>query len=429
MVRDAQGLRVTTDSPLAVQFIDQFIDQALGYGKNALSSIQQALQADPTCVLAHAYAAAHLLSQETATAAQQAQVHLRAMKLGMERVTERERWYAQGITAWATGNISQAIALQEAITDQYPQDLMAVQQGQYHYFYQGQFPALLHIAEKVLPANPANHYLEGMVAFGWEQCGDYAKAEAIARRAVVRNRQDAWAHHAIAHVLHQRGRFQEGIAWMESHTDTWEQCNSMLYTHNWWHIALYYLALGEMQTVLRLYDRHIWGRANHSSPKDQVGAIATLIRLELQGVDVGDRWLALLPCLRPRLHEHALAFQDLHYIYALARTGQMAWVSEMFRSLHQHSKKLPPAQQPTWTEIVIPAAKGLVTYALGDYLTAASILNAVLPRLFTIGGSRTQHELFTQIAQRAFTKVEHVSTFTGMSSRAERTGVSHLLAA
>ncbi len=39
---------------------------------------------------------------------------------------------------------------------------------------------------------------------------------------------------------------------MEADADTWENCNSMLYTHNWWHIALYYLERGEQAKVLQL---------------------------------------------------------------------------------------------------------------------------------------------------------------------------------
>src|SRR3712207_7773522 len=60
-------------------------------------------------------------------------------------------------------------------------------------------------------------------------------------RSLEINRHDPWAQHAVAHVLETQGRIDEGIAWMSSFTDTWDKCNSMLYTHNWWHIALYYL--------------------------------------------------------------------------------------------------------------------------------------------------------------------------------------------
>ena len=42
--------------------------------------------------------------------------------------------------------------------------------------------------------------LKGMLAFGLEECGEYAKAEAAGQEALRLNRQDAWATHALAHV-------------------------------------------------------------------------------------------------------------------------------------------------------------------------------------------------------------------------------------
>jgi hypothetical protein len=93
------------------------------------------------------------------------------------------------------------------------------------------------------------------------------------------NRNDPWAHHAVAHVMEMQGRLDEGIAWMESLCDTWENCNSMLFTHNWWHIALYYLEKEDIAKVLTLYDNYVWGRAEKDSAKDQVGAISFITSL------------------------------------------------------------------------------------------------------------------------------------------------------
>ncbi len=69
--------------------------------------------------------------------------------------------------------------------------------------------------------------------------------------------------------------------------------------------CLYYLEKEEIQKVLAHYDTYIWGRAEKESSKDQVGAISLLLRLELRGVDVGDRWEGLAAYLTPRIHEHA----------------------------------------------------------------------------------------------------------------------------
>ncbi|WP_017316901.1 tetratricopeptide repeat protein [Mastigocladopsis repens] len=401
MLKDSQGLEVTTDSKETIAAIDRFITQALSYGKDAEACILRGIAADPTCALIHAYAAAHYLCQENATAWQQATPHLQAAQQHLPNVTKREQLYIQAISAWATGAIDRrmlrrsrpkggmlskggaqgALALHEAIAQEFPQDLISVQQGQYHYFYLGDKERLLKIAQKVLRANQENHYLYGMVAFGLEQCHQLMEAEAMARMATTMNRHDPWAHHAIAHVMETQGRVDEGIAWMESHADTWENCNSMLYTHNWWHVALYYLERGDAEKVLTLYDTHVWGRAQKESPKDQVGAIALLLRLELRGVDVGERWQVLSAYLFPRLHEHALPFQDLHYVYALAKAGRSEWLTQMQLSMQKHAATVNPYLRRNWSVVAIPAARGMVAHAKGDWSTAIAELKPILPLL------------------------------------------------
>ncbi|MBW4455694.1 MAG: tetratricopeptide repeat protein [Nostoc indistinguendum CM1-VF10] len=416
MLKDAQGLVVTTDSAQAIIAINRFIDQALCYGQNAETAILQAIEADPTCVLAHAYAAAYYLTQENSKAWQQVQPYLQVIQQNLAKITYREKLYVQAILAWANQEIDRAIAFHEQITNKFPRDLISVQQGQYHYFYTGKKEKLLKIAQKVLPSNPQQHYLYGMVAFGLEQCHQLEAAEKMAREAIALNRYDPWAHHALAHVMETQGRVNEGIAWMESFADTWKNCNSMLYTHNWWHIALYYLEQNNYRKVLKLYDNHIWERANKQSPKDQVGAISLLLRLELRGVNVGKRWQSIIPYLYSRIDEHALPFQDLHYVYALAKAGHTDWVNEMLQSMHYHALSINPFLQKSWLEVAIPAARGMVAHAKGDFNTAVTELKLVLPRLYEIGGSHAQRVLFEEIYHDAVLWTQKQSWVYGITA-------------
>lgn len=405
MLKDSQELEVTTNSSTAIAAINRFALASLSYGKDALV-ILKGIEADPACVMANAHAAAYYLSLESAAAQSQALPYLKAAKKYISAANEREKLYVSAIEAWATGAITQAIAYHEEIAQKFPRDIASVQRGQYHYFYLGNKHGLLQIAEKVLPASPENHYLHGMIAFGLEQCHRLQEAEEVGRRATEMNRQDPWAHHAVAHVMETQGRLDEGIAWMSSLSDTWENCNSLLYTHNWWHIALYYLEKEEIQQVLALYDTHIWGRAWKQSSKDQVGAISLLLRLELRGVDVGDRWQNLISYLGARIHEHALPFQDLHYVYALARAGKIELVNEMLLSMQAYSKQALPYMQRIWTEVAVPAAWGMAAHANRDWERAIAQLRPILSRLHEIGGSHAQRDLFEQVYLDAWLRAE-----------------------
>ena len=413
MLQDTQGLDVTTDSPETIAAINRYIDQALAYGNDTLA-ILKGIEADPTCAIANAHVAALYLSHECAESRGKAAPYLKVAKKYKANATEREQLFISAVEAWATGAIDQSIAYTEAIAQKYPRDLIAVQLGQYHYFYQGNKHGLLQIAEKVLPANCENHYLHGMIAFGLEQCHRFTEAEVMGRLATQMNRNDPWAHHAVAHVMETQGRLEEGIAWMESLSDTWENCNSMLYTHNWWHIALYYLEKLDFQKVLELYDTHVWGRAWKESPKDQIGAIQVLLRLELRRIDVGNslrdsfasRWEKLTPYLTARIHEHALPFQDLHYIYALAKAGKTELVNEMLLSMQEYSKTANPSIQRTWTQVVLPAARGMVAYVSGDWERASAELGSTLSCLYMLGGSDAQRDLFEQVYLDAWLRAE-----------------------
>lgn len=302
----------------------------------------------------------------------QALPYLQAAKKYADIATEREQLYVCAIDAWATGAIKSAIAYHEEITEKFPHDLISVQRGQYHYFYLGNKDGLLHIAQKVLPASPENHYLQGMVAFGLEQCHQLEEAETVGRRALEISRYDPWAQHAVAHVMESLGRIDEGIAWMSSFTDTWENCNSMLYTHNWWHIALYYLEKADGTQVLELYDR----------------------------------WNLLAPYLTARIHEHALPFQDLHYIYALARAGRVELVNEMLFSMQAYTRKASPHQLKTWREVALPASRGMAAHARGDWENAIALFSPILSRLDEIGGSHAQRDLFEQVYLDAWLRAE-----------------------
>src|SRR5207244_11740667 len=132
-------------------------------------------------------------------------------------------------------------------------------------------------------------FLHGMLAFGHEQCHQLRGAESSARRAIAMRRKEPWAHHALTHVMLTEDRIAEGREFMEGVSDTWTGLNSFMVTHNRWHQALFALAQHDHGEVLRLYDTHVWGVAKDYS-QDQVNAISLLARLELAGVDVGDRW-------------------------------------------------------------------------------------------------------------------------------------------
>ena len=85
------------------------------------------------------------------------------------------------------------------------------------------------------------------------------------------------------------GRIDEGINFLESVSSSWKDLNSFMHTHNWWHLALFYLSKGKNAKALKVYDNHVWGIDKEYS-QDQIGATSLLARIEFAGVNVGKRW-------------------------------------------------------------------------------------------------------------------------------------------
>jgi hypothetical protein len=343
---------------------------------------------------------------ETAGAPEQARPFLLRAQAGAARTSEREQRFIAAVAAWVAGDIAGAIALHEEQARAFLRDLVSLKLAQYHLFNRGDSPGMLRVALHALPAAQDVPYLHGMLAFAWEQCHFLEEAEACARRAIAMRRKEPWAHHALAHVMLTQGRLAEGHAFLQDVSPTWTGLNSFMVTHNWWHQALFALDLDHADEVLAIYDQHVWAEAKEYS-QDQVNAVSLLARAELAGVDVGDRWQELAGYLAQRAHDHVLPFLDLQYLYGLARAGRTEAAREWLQSMERHALQAQDATM--WQRVCVPAARGLLAHATGDWDTAVEALGHAMPRLVEIGGSHAQRDLFAQVHLDAMVKSGHLA--------------------
>ena len=285
---DALGNAVTGARPATFAAIDDFVMGFLGYEPRAVN-VLAAADADPDCCLAQGYAAWLWMFAEAEGAGANARPYAdRALELSAE-ATPREAAIAHIADAWASGDTEKAEKLCEMVVDTNPRDLATLKLGQYHMFNRGDCAGMLRLALKALPEAADIAYVHGMAAFGYEQCHLLDKAEAAARHAMELRRDEPWAHHALAHVMLTQGRVDEGIVFLEEMAPSWAGLNSFMHSHNWWHLALFYISRGRTDDLLAAYDSHVWGLEKGYS-QDQVGAASLLARMELAGVEVGDRW-------------------------------------------------------------------------------------------------------------------------------------------
>lgn len=401
MARDGQGLELGNADDRAVAALDFVRQEWLGFGKRFADFIAAA-DKEEKCAMLPLVAASLVLSMYSPEGQDAATRYLKRARNLSAAASPRELAWLGAIDAWVAGDSDRSLDQFRKIVGEWPRDLLAGKLAQLLAFNRGEAETLLDVGERLVTANEDNRFVWGMYAFGLEECNRLEEAEAAARKGLAIDRNDPWAHHAIAHCLEARGRLLEGVAFLNSVSDTWTDCNSFMQTHNWWHLALFLIDLDRTDEALALYDGRVWGVWKEFC-EDQANAVSLLARLELRGVDVGARWADLALYLKPRLHEHLSAFHDVHYLYGLARAGERSAVTEMLASLEDRAERAKPFEREVWADCVVPLAHGLAAHATGDMPAAARLIGQTMPHLRTLGGSIAQRALFGVIHLDALT--------------------------
>jgi tetratricopeptide (TPR) repeat protein len=240
------------------------------------------------------------------------------------------------------------------------------------------------------PNIDGHHAVLAMAAFGHEEMGDYARAEALGRHAIELEPRDGWAQHAVAHVMEMQSRQRDGIAWMRDNSPAWSK-ESFLQVHNWWHLALFHYDLGEIDEVLALYDGPIYGDRS-TLALNMLDASAILWRLHLGGVDVGDRWAALAANWLPLARDGNYAFNDIHAMMAFVCAGLDEAAVELLDA--QREAMAGEGDNAVFTrDVGHPVALAIRAFGAGRYGETVRLLAPIPPIAHRFGGSHAQRDV------------------------------------
>lgn len=398
MPNDARGLPLSTDSDEAARHYNAAIDAYFEYRTSAGKHAKAAVEADPGFALGHCLRGyLFMLFGARAFHGKAREALVLAETAGVD-VTAREAAHVAALRLWLTGDMEATCAAWDAILVAHPHDLLALRLQHFAYFWAGRSADLRGGPARVLDAwddsLPGYGNVLGMLAFGHEECGDYAAAEDAGRRAVERDPEDLWAVHAVAHVLEMQERHAEGLAWLDYPADAWDDRNPFR-GHLWWHRALYHFERGDYDAVLALYDRSI--RSERSDfYLDIQNAASLLARLELAGADVGARWRELADHMETRLDDHVLAFTDCHTMMALAADGRHGAAARLLDSLAAFAETPGDSAAAIMRPVAIPLCESLRAFGAGDYDRAAETLLALRPSFQRLGASHAQRDMFHQ---------------------------------
>jgi tetratricopeptide (TPR) repeat protein len=393
-LHDRRGLAVSTANPASLEGYEQALDLTASYFVDPLATINKALEADPTFAAGHCLRAALALMSSERGALPILEESVTAIEALGGRANERERMHAAAGRARLGGDFARSIRLYGDIVVDYPRDLLAVQIAHVGDFFLGQSTLLRDRMAQVLPhwneTVPGYGYVLGMHAFGLEETANYAGAEATGRRALELNPRDPWAVHAVAHVMEMQGRLRDGIDWLTSRQADWSVDNGLAY-HNWWHLGLFHLDLGDTARAVELYDSRI--RPGQSSVAlEMVDASAMLWRLMLRGVDVGSRWQPLADSWQPLAEDAFYAFNDAHAVMALAGAGRWEQVHRVLASLESAASGQGTNAMMS-REVGLPVARAFASFGQGRYEAAIDDLLQVRAHANRFGGSHAQRDI------------------------------------
>lgn len=390
-MKDQYGQGLSGANAATAELYQKAQDAYHRYAGDPFPLLQQALADSPGFVMPYV-----LMSYMTliGTNAETAQIGLGALAAARDLpATTREAGHVAALERMAVGEFRAAGRILEDVAIDNPRDVLALQAGQLMDFVTGDSRMLRDRIARSLPAwsqdMPNYHAILGMHAFGLEETGLYDRAEAAGRHAIALDPRNNWAQHAVAHVLEMQDRRAEGIIWMRQDSDTWSR-ESFFQIHNWWHLALFHLGLGEVDEALALYDGSIYG-SRSTMAVDMLDAAALLWRLKLQDVDVGDRWASLADSYadQPR---GGLAFDDVHAVMAFVGAGREADADTAVAQMAQVVER--PGDNAMFTrEVGLPVAQALVAFGRGDHAKACDLLRDVRNRAGRFGGSHAQRDL------------------------------------
>jgi hypothetical protein len=177
---------------------------------------------------------------------------------------------------------------------------------------------------------------------------------------------------------------------MTQNTPAWSE-GSFFAGHNWWHLALFHLGLEQIDEVMALLDQRVLGSA---SPLvlDLIDASALLWRLQLRGVNVGDRWDAVASRWAAVGGASTYAFNDLHAMMAFVGADRMGDAARLLDA-QQRALAVGDDNAGFLRDVGLGATQAIHHFGLSRHAEAVELLRRVRRDAARFGGSHAQRDV------------------------------------
>lgn len=399
MANDIRGVPVSYGDTDALAGFERALLAFQCYVGDPMAELKTVLSEHPDFMLGHLFKAFALYSSSEKRFAVAAKSSLQRAAALAPNANPRETQLLAAFSKLDEGDWRGACQTIDALLIEHPTDAFALQSAHLMDFFQGDALNLRNRVARVLPHwgadTPGYGYLLSMYAFGLEECNEYSKAEAMADQALAINPKDVWGVHAKTHVLEMTGRVDDGIRFMTRGVDDWSPDNNFA-LHNWWHLCLFYLDKGDVESVLSIYDEQLAPNADDISVA-LVDLTALLWRLRLLDSDIGNRMESVADVWVDKMLSEAghYAFNDFHAALALADCGRAEELSALTAAVEAANEAAPAQLNAMNTRIGLPLIDAADCYRRGDYSAALAGFSSVRDSAREFGGSHAQRDVIT----------------------------------
>jgi len=396
---DTRDLPVSCSQPEALNLYEKALTQFQSYIGDPIATIEEALRLSPDFALGHVFRSVALMTMSEQRFLSQARSSVDAARALLPSSNPRERMLTAAAAKLVEGDWDAACVGFDNVLVDYPRDAFAIQSAHLMDFFRGDSRNLRSRITRVLPhwsaEVPGYSYILGMHAFGLEECNQYAEAEETGRRALALEPKDAWAIHAVTHVMEMQGRTDEGVHWLESRKNDWAVNNNFAF-HNWWHLALFYLDRGKCANAIAVYDYQI-----HSAPPDYVlqllDATALLWRLYLERVELQERAARIADNWAERFETERgfYAFNDLHAMMAFVMAGREGEADQLIADMEWTVTNGKGSNVMMTRDVGLPLCRAMRAFGQGRYSSVVSLIEPVRDIAYRFGGSHAQRDVLT----------------------------------
>jgi hypothetical protein len=121
-----------------------------------------------------------------------------------------------------------------------------------------------------------------------------------------------------------------------------------------------------------------------------------LFRLELQGVEPGNRWVEIADKAEQRIGDCLSPFTLPHWMMALAATGREQTARLMLAGMRAYAEGLN-ANASVVKEVALPVAEAVLAHRRGEYSAALDRMRPLIAQTQRMGGSHAQHDVLRQL--------------------------------